>query len=159
MREESLGEFSPHSFVAARAGKHVRPDLCRPCAKFIIALQNAFPKSGAPSSAQLVAMQKITVLLADDHILVRQGFRALLEAEPDIAIVAKPGRAGRRCNWPKTPARRGVDGHRHAPANGWEATRSNHREVPSSKVLILSSYSDRRIRASVDPKPARRATC
>ena len=34
-------------------------------------------------------MQKITVLLADDHTLVRQGFRALLEAEPDIAIVGE----------------------------------------------------------------------
>ena len=34
-------------------------------------------------------MQKITVLLADDHNIVRQGFRLLLEAEPDIAIVGE----------------------------------------------------------------------
>src|SRR2546425_10172159 len=37
----------------------------------------------------VMTMQKITVLLADDHTIVRQGFRALLEAEPDIAVVGE----------------------------------------------------------------------
>ena len=30
---------------------------------------------------------KITVLLADDHALVRRGFRRLLEDDPSIAVV------------------------------------------------------------------------
>ena len=34
-------------------------------------------------------MEKIKVLLADDHTVVRQGLRALLEAESDIAIVGE----------------------------------------------------------------------
>jgi YesN/AraC family two-component response regulator len=34
-------------------------------------------------------MQRITVLLADDHTVVRQGLRALLVAEGDIDIVAE----------------------------------------------------------------------
>jgi len=34
-------------------------------------------------------MQKITVLLADDHACVRQGFRALLEAEQYFAVVCE----------------------------------------------------------------------
>ena len=34
-------------------------------------------------------MQKITVLLADDHTVVRQGLRALLEAEDDMSVVGE----------------------------------------------------------------------
>lgn len=36
-------------------------------------------------------MNKITILLADDHRVVREGFRALLEAEPDFEVVAETG--------------------------------------------------------------------
>ena len=37
--------------------------------------------------------RKITVVLADDHELVRQGIRMVLEAEPDFAVVAEGGDA------------------------------------------------------------------
>jgi DNA-binding NarL/FixJ family response regulator len=32
---------------------------------------------------------KITVLLADDHALVRRGFRRMLEDDPDISVVGE----------------------------------------------------------------------
>jgi DNA-binding NarL/FixJ family response regulator len=38
-------------------------------------------------------MDKITVLLADDHTLVRRGFRRLLEDDPDIVVVGEAGDA------------------------------------------------------------------
>ena len=39
----------------------------------------------------LVAESPITVLIADDQQLVRRGFRVILEAEPDIRMVAEAG--------------------------------------------------------------------
>jgi DNA-binding NarL/FixJ family response regulator len=88
-------------------------------------------------------MQKITVLLADDHTLVRQGFRALLEAEPDIAIVGE-AETGRQAVQLARKLRPDVVLMDIAMPllNGLEATRQIIREVPSSKVLVLSSYSD-----------------
>ena len=34
-------------------------------------------------------MSKITLILADDHVLVRSGLRMLLEAQPDMEIVGE----------------------------------------------------------------------
>ena len=39
------------------------------------------------------ATEPITVVLADDHELVRDGIRMVLEAEPDIEVVAQAGDA------------------------------------------------------------------
>src|SRR6266702_3128274 len=88
-------------------------------------------------------MQKITVLLADDHTLVRQGFRALLEAEPDIAIVGEAG-TGRQAVQLARKLRPDVVLMDIAMPllNGLEATRQILKEVPNSRVLVLSSYSD-----------------
>jgi len=35
--------------------------------------------------------KRIRVLLADDHALVRQGFRRILEDEPDMEVVGEAG--------------------------------------------------------------------
>ena len=42
---------------------------------------------------------KITVLLVDDHALVRRGFRRLLEDDPDIAVVGEAATATRPSAW------------------------------------------------------------
>ena len=36
-------------------------------------------------------MKKISVLLAEDHVVVRQGLRSLLSAEADIEVVGEAG--------------------------------------------------------------------
>lgn len=36
-------------------------------------------------------MKKVSILLADDHVIVRQGLKALLEAEPDMTVVGETG--------------------------------------------------------------------
>src|SRR5229473_2339021 len=88
-------------------------------------------------------MQKITVLLADDHTIVRQGFRLLLEAEADIAVVgeAETGRQAVQLVRKLHPDVVVMD-IAMPLLNGLEATRQITRQVPTSKVLILSSYSD-----------------
>src|SRR5258708_29118275 len=88
-------------------------------------------------------MQKITVLLAGDHTIVRQGFRLLLEAEPDIAIVgeAETGRQAVRLARKLLPDVVVMD-IAMPLLNGLEATRQINHEIPSTQVVILSSYSD-----------------
>src|SRR5438552_2791668 len=86
---------------------------------------------------------KITVLLADDHTMVRQGFRLLLEAEPDIAVVgeAENGRQAVQLTSQLLPEVVVMD-IAMPLLNGLEATRQITRDVPSVKVVILSSYND-----------------
>lgn len=88
-------------------------------------------------------MQKIRVLLADDHIVVRQGLRALLAAEEDIDIVgeADNGRQAIQLAKKLSPDVAVID-IAMPVLNGLEATRQIIRTVPNTKVLILSSYSD-----------------
>jgi len=86
-------------------------------------------------------MSRTTIVLADDHPVVRQGLRVLLEAEPDFAIVGEV-----------------ADGLEVAPLverlkpnvlvldlmlpglNGLEVTRQVHQRTPQTRVIILSMY-------------------
>jgi DNA-binding NarL/FixJ family response regulator len=88
-------------------------------------------------------MAKITVLLVDDHTVVRQGLRALLQAEGDMEVVgeAENGRQAVQLAQKLMPNVVVMDIAMQL-LNGLEATRQITKEVPSSKVLILSSHSD-----------------
>lgn len=88
-------------------------------------------------------MKKITILLADDHTVVRQGLRVLLEVEEDIKVIgeAETGRQAVQLAKKLLPDVVVLDVAMPL-LNGLEATRQITREVPTSKVLILSSYSD-----------------
>src|SRR5579883_579857 len=88
-------------------------------------------------------MLKIRVLLADDHIVVRQGLRALLAAEEDIEIVgeADNGRQAVQLARKLTPDVAVLD-IAMPVLNGLEATRQITQSLPATKVLILSTYSE-----------------
>src|SRR5688572_6585369 len=81
--------------------------------------------------------RRITVLLADDHTIVRQGFRALLEAQRDIVIVGEAD-TGRQAVQLARKLRPDVVVMDVAMPrlNGLEATRQITKFVPSTKVLI-----------------------
>jgi DNA-binding NarL/FixJ family response regulator len=88
-------------------------------------------------------MEQIRVLLVDDHMVVRQGLRALLETEQDIAVVgeAETGRQAVQLTKKLLPSVVVMD-IAMPMLNGLEATRQITKEVPSARVLVLSGYSD-----------------
>ena len=88
-------------------------------------------------------MQKIRVLLADDHNVVRQGLRALLAVEADIEIVGEADTGRQAVQMAKKALPDVIVMDIAMPLmNGLEATRQITAQVPTAKVLILSSYSD-----------------
>jgi len=88
-------------------------------------------------------MTPIRVLLADDHTIVRQGLRRLLETQADFTVVAEAdnGRAAVRLAIRHRPNVVVLD-MAMPNLNGIEATRQLKREVPEARVLALSAYSD-----------------
>jgi DNA-binding NarL/FixJ family response regulator len=88
-------------------------------------------------------MKQITVLIAEDHMIVREGFRKMLEVEPDLEIVgeAQTGRQAVALAKKLRPAVVLMD-IAMPQLNGLEATRQVLKAVPATKVLILSAHSD-----------------
>jgi NarL family two-component system response regulator LiaR len=84
---------------------------------------------------------RITVLLVDDHALVRRGVRGFLATQPDLAVVAEAGSG-------EEAVRLAAE---HAPdvalvdlllpgMDGVETTRRLARESPRTRVIVLTSY-------------------
>ncbi len=88
-------------------------------------------------------MKQITVLLAEDHQVVREGFRCLLRHEPDIQVIgeAESGRQAVLLTRKLRPAVVVMD-IAMPLLNGMEATRQIRKDVPDTKILILSAHND-----------------
>jgi DNA-binding NarL/FixJ family response regulator len=88
-------------------------------------------------------MKHIKVLLAEDHMIVRQGLRSLLEAEGDMEIVceAETGREAVRLARQFLPDVILIDVAMPL-LNGLLASRQILEILPSSRILILSAHED-----------------
>jgi len=88
-------------------------------------------------------MNKITVLLAEDHCIVREGVRRMLELEIDMEIVgeAQDGRQAVALADRLRPEVVLMD-IAMPMLNGLEATRQILKTLPGAKVLILSAHND-----------------
>ena len=88
-------------------------------------------------------MKPITVLLAEDHMIVREGLRALLEIGDEFKVVgeAATGREAARLAQELHPQVVVMD-IAMPELNGFEATRQILHSAPETRVLILSAHSD-----------------
>jgi len=96
-------------------------------------------------------MPNISVLLVDDHNIVRQGLKALLSAEGDITVVAE-AQTGREAVQlaAKIHPEVVVMDLAMPLLNGWEATRQILKVAPSAKILVLSTYdSDEHVQQAI----------
>ena len=88
-------------------------------------------------------MEQITVFLADDHAIFREGLRLLLQADESIKVVGEASNGHQAVAEVARLMPNVVLMDLAMPLlNGIEATRRITLETPSVKVLVLSSYSD-----------------
>jgi len=88
-------------------------------------------------------IRKIRILLADDHAMVRKGFRLILSQEDDIEIVGEAGSGLEAIQLAAQLAPDVVILDIAMPGiNGVEATRLILRDCPDCRVLILSMHKD-----------------
>ena len=99
-------------------------------------------------------MDKIKILLAEDHILVREGTREIIQREPDMEVVGEADDGNQAVR---------MTGKLHPDIvimdivmpnlNGIEATKQIKAKYPDTAVLILTAYDDEHyIFASLDAK-------
>jgi len=88
-------------------------------------------------------MKPLRLLLADDHTVVRQGLRKVLEERPDWEVVAEAGdgREAIRLAEQHKPDVAVIDAAMPL-LNGVEATRQITKRAPDTRILILSMYDD-----------------
>ncbi len=90
-----------------------------------------------------MSSKPITVLLAEDHMIVREGLRALLQLENDIEVIGEADNGRHSVEMARKLSPDVVIMDIAMPSlNGIEAARQILRANPMTKVLILSAHSD-----------------
>lgn len=89
-------------------------------------------------------MQKIRVLVVDDHTIVRDGIYSLLSLTPDIEVVGEAANGREALEMVSKLLPDVVVMDISMPLmDGLEATRQIHKKLPETKILILTQYDDR----------------
>jgi len=96
--------------------------------------------------------KKITVLLVDDHSLVRRGFRRMLEDESDMEVIGEAGDGEESVKLAKQLRPQVVVMDCALPGmNGLQATRQIIEDSPETSVLVLSMHSENTwVRQAID---------
>jgi DNA-binding NarL/FixJ family response regulator len=87
--------------------------------------------------------EKISILLVDDHSLVRQGFRRILEDEPDLRVVGEAGDGNEAVKLARELKPTVIVMDCALPgASGLIATRKILESAPEQVILMLSMHSE-----------------
>jgi two-component system response regulator NreC len=93
--------------------------------------------------AQLSSQKMLQIVLADDHQVVRGGLRLLLEAEPDIEVVAEAGdiKSTQRCVLQHHPSVLVLDLNMPG-GSGLAAIPHLRSEAPDTQIVVLTMRDD-----------------
>lgn len=101
------------------------------------------PGPGRPSPASSGAAGKtIRVLLVDDHRLITEALRRLLELEPDISVVGVAGSVAEAKELARNPLDVALMDYRLPDGTGVEATRAIRARWPGSRIVMLTAVDD-----------------
>lgn len=93
---------------------------------------------------------KIRVIIADDHALVREGLRKLLELDENIEVITEVGDGQGAINVARKERPDVILMDVNMPGtDGIIATRVIKRELPSTKIIALTIYEDEEVAAMV----------
>jgi NarL family two-component system response regulator LiaR len=88
-------------------------------------------------------MDRISILIADDHTLFRKGIRGMLEAEPDMAVVGEAATGNEALGQARKLMPDVVLMDIKMPdLDGVEATRTLHREMPHMGIIFCTMFED-----------------
>ena len=87
--------------------------------------------------------KKLKVMLVDDHEVVRQGLRSLIESEEDLEVVAEASNGKQAVDWARTSSPDVVVMDIRMPeGDGVTACREIRDMNPEIQVIMLTSFSD-----------------
>jgi two-component system response regulator NreC len=90
-----------------------------------------------------MATERISIVLIDDHTVLRDGLKSLLELEPDLAVVGESGSGGGGIAEAERTSPRVVVTDVGLPdVDGVEVTRSLRERLPETRVLVLTVHDE-----------------
>ena len=102
----------------------------------------------------------IRVLIVDDHQVVREGLRRIVEIDPDIKVIGEASNGEEAISKAVQLSPDVVMMDLKMPGmDGVNATREIKKRLPDVNVLVLTLYAEDFVRQAMRKKPAPRVTC
>lgn len=113
---------------------------------------DAVPRARAVAGEEPMSEAPLRIVLVDDHAVVREGVRALLEEEPDLIVVGEFADGDRAVAGAPALAPDVVITDLKMPGPGAvETIRRLKRELPNVQIMVFTSFAeDTQIRATLD---------